>query len=352
MKRFLTFILIIMSVFAMTGCGSKERLEAQEAYKTLGMNALNQGEYKESIENFDKALSQSLGKVTGKEIEINYYKAIALFLSEDYDSAIDIYTNVIEFMKNDPDPYFLRGSVYLRKNKLNEALEDYRTAVKLSELDYEMYIAVYNNLSALGYDSQAKEFIDEALSINKKNAAAFLARGRIYLLLGQYDEASEQLQTAREKGAKEAAIYLAEVYQATGAKDAARELLSSYLTEAEASAEALSVMSTLSIDNGDYTEALTYVNRALAMEKVTNQQALLRNKIICEEYLGDYKAAYKSMKEYRALYPSDPDASREYEFIKTRYEGMAGEISQAPELPESTEATEATETTAEITAQQ
>ena len=323
MKKLLTFILITLSALAMTACGSKERLEQQEAYKTLGMKNLDGGEYEEAVVNFDKALAQSLGKITGTEIEINYYKGLAQYLGGEYDDAIETYTNIADFLEDDPDPYFLRGSVYLRNDNEDAGVSDYRKAVELSGVDYDMYIAIYNNLSALGYDEEADEFINEALSINKKNAESYLARGRIYLLLEEYDRAAEQLQTARDKGAKTASIYLAEVYQATGATDAARELLTTYLSENEATAEALSAMSTLSIEAGDYEDALDYVTRALAMENVDNKQALMHNKIVCEEHLGDYRSAYRTMKEYLELYPGDKDAKREYKFIKTRYEGMA-----------------------------
>ena len=313
------------------------------------MSLMDQGDYEGAVKAFDTALGLCLGNITNKEIEINFYKAAAQYMAGDGEGALDTYTALIDYEKNDPKPYFLRGSAYLKQGENDLAISDYKTAVSLSDSDYEMYIECYNNLHVAGLEAEALSFLNEALNLNGRNAESYLARGRIYLIMEQYDLAQDQLITAKDKGLSDAAVYLAQVYQATGAIQSAESILTEYTAEGNTSSVAMNIMSIIDMKNDDYKAALNYINQGLALEEVTNRQSLMRNKIICLEKMGDFTEAYNTAVAYCDLYPKDEDASRELIFLSTRNVSVVEEYYHLQATEEETEALEADETEEEET---
>lgn len=318
MKRKIGFLLLIACTLVFSGCTKEERLITQQQTEEMGMSLMDQGDYEGAVKAFDEALGLCLGNITNKEIEINFYKAAAQYMSGDGEGALATYTALIDYEKDDPKPYFLRGSAYLKQGETDLAISDYKSAVSLSDSDYEMYIECYNNLHAAGLEAEALSFLNAALELNGRNAESYLARGRIYLIMEQYDLAQDQLITAKDKGLADAAVYLAQVYQATGAIQSAESILTEYTADGNASSVAMNIMAIIAMKDDDFQTALNYINQGLALDEVTNQQSLMRNKIICLEKMGDFTEAYNTAAIYCGLYPKDDDASRELTFLSTR----------------------------------
>ena len=333
----LVVLISILTVFVLglTGCAKEDRLARQAEDIQMGRNALDNGQYDLAIDAFNAALGESIGRVGATEIDINYYKAAAQNLSGNYEGAIDTYTAVIDYNNTDPSPYFLRGSVYLAIGNEPSAISDYRSATALCDRDYELYIQIYNNLVNYGDQSQAMEFLNAALAVNDKSATSYLMRGRIYYIMGQYELAENELLTAQKKDKSEAAIYLAQVYEAEGRYEEAESVLDVYLSNGTPTCTALNTMGLLSMQKGDYRNALLYFDQGLDLEIVTNEQSLMRNKIIAMEHLGMFSEARVYMNSYLAQYPKDEQAHREAIFLETR---GASEVEQAP--PEQEEQTE------------
>lgn len=318
MRKKLVFLLVIVCAVFLSACTKEERLETQQKTEEYGMSLMDQGDYEGAVKAFDDALGLCLGNITNKEIEINFYKAAAQYMAGDGEGALATYTALIDYKQTDPKPYFLRGSAYLKQGESDLAISDYKTAVSLSDSDYEMYIECYNNLHAAGFEAEGLNFLNDALDLNGRDAESYLARGRIYLIMEQYDLAQDQLITAKDKGLSDAAVYLAQVYQATGAIQSAESVLTEYTAEGNASCVAMNIMAIIAMKNDDYQTALNYINQGLALEEVTNKQSLMRNKIICLEKMADFTGAYNTAVEYCELYPKDEDVSRELTFLSTR----------------------------------
>ena len=149
---------IICCVCLLAGCGS-DMVEKQEQYKQEGIAAMSAGDYELAVQQFQEALSLSRGKITAEEIDLCYYKAAALYQAGKTTEAVQVYTSLIEYDKKNADPYFLRGSVYAGERDLEKALKDYKEAVGRSPEDYELHIAVYENLKARGTACSAGKFI-------------------------------------------------------------------------------------------------------------------------------------------------------------------------------------------------
>lgn len=316
-KRYLLTGAIILGVSAtlLTGCSSRqERLEKEEAYRKIGINAMEEGDYAGAQEAFNNALNQAKG-IGANEVDICYYKAAAQFASGSLNAAIETYDALIEYDRKNADAYFLRGCVYLKSNESKKAREDFESALKYSK-DDEIYLEIYNSLSGAGYEAEAKTYLDEALEKKAgRQAKNYTVKGRIYLLLDKYEEAVEQLTTAIEKGDMEANLYLAKAYEAQGETEKANACIDAYIEKNAESSVAYNQYGCKQMREGNYEEAVDYFRQGLELEEVTNERELRSNLIVAYEYSGDFESAKTEMEAYIADYPTDEAALREYQFL-------------------------------------
>lgn len=308
-------ILLGMVMCTLTGCTSKEeRLEKQEAYRKIGINAMESGDYIAAQEAFNNALREAKS-IGVNEMDICYYKAAAQFAAGSLSDAIETYDILLEYDDENADVYFLRGCVYLKKNESAKALEDFSHAIEYAE-DDGIYVEIYNSLAGSGYEAEGLEYLNQALEKKTgKKAQNYTVKGRIYLIKKQYDKAREQLQTAIEKGDVEANLYLAKVYEALGETAKADACILAYVKEYPESSVAYNQQGCQAMEAGNYQDAVTYFNQGLALEEVTNEQELRSNLVAAYEFSGDFTSAKAAMEAYIADYPEDAMAAREYLFL-------------------------------------
>lgn len=261
----------------MTGCTTKrERLEKEDEYRTIGINAMESGDYTAAMEAFNSALELA-DEIGASEMDICYYKAAAQFAAGNLNDAIETYNALLEADEKNSDAYFLRGSVYLKMNESAKASEDYEKAIEYAK----------NNT----------------------------VKGKIYLLMERYPEAIEALTTATEKGDVEANLYLAKAYEASGEEAKAEACLDVYIEENPGSSVDYNRQGKKKMEEGNYAEAISDFTKGLELERVTNEQELRSNLIAAYEYNGDFEKAKELMQEYVADYPGDEAAAREYLFL-------------------------------------
>ena len=134
----------------------------------------------------------------------------------------------MDYDEDNPYPCFLRGSVYLKAAEKSSAIDDYKEAIDRDDDNYDLYIAIYENLAALNFESEGQEFLNIALEKSGESADDCLARGRIYTLMGQYDAAKTAYEKADDKGSDDANIYLADMYLLQGKEDECDKILDEY----------------------------------------------------------------------------------------------------------------------------
>ncbi len=307
-------MLFICLVFC--ACGVDR--EGQRQARDEGVAAIGAGDYAEAVKCFDKALSFANARVTEAEINICYYKAAAQYLAGATGDAVTTYTNLLTYDAKNADAYFLRGSVFLNDGDKENGLEDYRSAVEAAPMDYEMYIGIYENLMALGHTSEAAEFLNSALEISGEEAEDYLYRGRIYMILEQYEVAKTTLQKAVDMGNVEAKVYLAEVYHLQGDHQTAQKLLDEYIHTENLKASSLALAGDMMLEQGGYEEALAVYRQGLALENPDNVRGLLKGEVAALEFTGDFAGAKKKADEYIAAYPSDSEILRELVFLNSR----------------------------------
>lgn len=327
-KKKLTYItaLTMLSLTLMTGC-TNERRENQTAYRQIGINAMESGDYAGAVDAFNSALGQCIGKITENELDICYYKAAAQYASGDSEGAVATYTAIIDYDKKAADAYYLRGCVYLKQGNTESAVSDFDAAVRYNSDDYELYVNIYENLLAYDMTEKGEEYLNKAFDIKGNSAEDYAWRGRIYYYLGQYDNAMTELNSALDKESVIANLYIAQVYEAQGDSENAEVYYQNYVNSGAADSEAMNSLGEIEMAKGNYSGALTYLQQGIAMENVTNRRELMQNLIICYEYTFDFNSAWNVVQEYVQAYPDDTSAQREYIFLKNRVDASTAEIS-------------------------
>ena len=293
-------------------------MEKQDQLKETAIANIGAGDYASALNNLNDALALAGGRVTQREIDICYYKGAVQYLLGDIPGAIETYSALIDFDENDKYAYYMRGNVYLKEKETELALADYRKATKISGKDYELYIQIYENLDASGFRDDGLEFLNMALEIEGSSAKQLQWRGRIYMILNQYEAATRVLSTCVEKGNEEANIYLAQAYKESGDLEKSREILSAFAEKQNTSASGLLVLGDLYMEDGQYEQAFETYESALSLDDSSYNKQILKNEIGALEYLGRYQDALEKANIYITEYPADTDVLREITFLETR----------------------------------
>lgn len=307
---------VVLSVFLCTGCSSK-REEDQLSHRQKGITLMENGKYEEALEKFQAALDLSLGEVGETEMDICFYKAEAQYMLGDLEGAMATYTAIVDFNEN-AKAYFLRGNLYYSLGEEEKALKDYAAAIEQEKKDYELYIGVYEALSAHDKDKEAQDYLNQALEIKGNSAYDKMQKGRINFLLGENKTALSLLDEAVKGNEKLAHYYLAEIYSIMGDEASSKSNMDAYMESGVADSYNLFQIANDELGKGNYDMAIQCLNAALELETVPNKQIIMKTLVIAYEHNMDFNAAKELMAEYVEAYPDDEEAKREFTFLETR----------------------------------
>lgn len=315
------FLACMLAVPVLGGCSRTDR-EAQEAYRQKGIQNMQEGDYKAAEENFQKALNESLGEIGDVEKDICYYKALAQFKNGDMEDAIDTYNSLIKYDDENAEFYYLRGSVYLAQDDKENGIKDYKKAISLSKTDYELYAGIYENLAYYGYEDKGKQWLEDALKQEPKEAADYCGQGYLQYLLGENEKADKLLDTAVEKGSSDALLYQARVKKVLNDADSADKLLKKYVDKQKENKDALEKAGKVALDLELNDTAVSIFEQAAALDKDGKDTELQLNLIYAYEYSGNFKTAYEKMQAYVKDHEDDKTAQRELTFLETRVKSV------------------------------
>ena len=318
-KKVLLLPLIVLLLCILSGCqNDEEARQNQEAYRKLGINKMNEGDYAGAVEAFQKALDQSQAVIGDMELDICYYKATAQYNSGDIKGAVTTCNALIDYDDKDAKAYFIRGCVHLKEGDSENARKDYANALELSGNNYALYLSVYENLAGAGFDTEAEELVAKALELSGEEAEDYRERGHIYLIRKEYDNARKELDKAIKMGDTKALLYLAQVYDAQKDDKKAKSLYESYLKQNDSDTDTMIALGEMQMEAGKYKRALELFQQALEAGNTEDAKKLRRNEIICYENLLDFAKAKEKMASYVKDYPEDEEAQRENLFLQTR----------------------------------
>ena len=185
---------------------------------------------------------------------------------------------------------------------------------------------------------EAEGYLNRAMAIGGEEVVNHEYRGQIYYLLGEYDNAITELNTALEAGSTYANLYLAKSYEDKGDPATAEGYFKTYIAAVPADAVALNELGEIMLEKERYAEAVLYFEQGLVCEVIPNTRALMHNLVVAYEYNGNFDKAWEVIQQYVSLFPGDEEAQREYIFLKNRQ--MKDEPVNEPESTESMENTE------------
>ena len=289
----------------------------QLVYRGEGMALLGLGQYDDSLDAFSLALAQSNGLIQKIDYDINFYMGVAEYKAGRLEDAANTYSSIIAVDKNNADAYYLRGKVYLDLDRENDAKDDFNTAITLDKDNSKLYINIYKDLVAHGLGGDAKGYINSGVASVSKPSAYELGIFNYYL--EDYTQARNYFEESSEtKKTEEGIVYLAKTYEALDDASYAAALYEEYTANNKTAAIVYNELGLLKANNKDYAGALAAFEAGLQSEDVSCRQTLLFNRIVANEFLGNFDAAKTQMKEYVSLYPDDKTAVRENVFLSTR----------------------------------
>lgn len=204
---------------------SHNRKEQTSRWLELGHDHLDQGQYEQAIQcfqkaarlnpddaniyffigatqqrlsSFDQALEtyQKVLALDSRHVEALYNTAVAFHSLGRLKQAISRYQKVIELKPEFVDPHFNLGSAFHDLKKYPEAIACYRNALKLNPGYYQADYNLGNIYKELGEPSKSLECYQNALKIKPDLAQAFNNMGVIHKDMKMIDQAMECYQAA------------------------------------------------------------------------------------------------------------------------------------------------------------
>lgn len=163
MKKIKYMAVVLATGLLLAGCEEDETQNNKDAYRQIGINCMQEGDYEGAIDAFQNALDQSLAVVGEEEIDTCYYKAAAQYAAGKKEDAIETYQALINYDKKNAQAYFLLGELYRKENDMDKAKENFNLAAQYAGSDYEMYIALYQECYAAGMQTEGQEYLKKVL---------------------------------------------------------------------------------------------------------------------------------------------------------------------------------------------
>jgi tetratricopeptide (TPR) repeat protein len=156
-------------------------------FRMLGLAYDNMNDFKNAQTYYKKAMS----KKKDYKLAIEEYAFCCIKL-EDYDHAIEYFTKLIEIDQHNVQGYIGRGMAYAELKKLNEAISDFTTSIKIKS-DTKFYIIVYRSRGEIfkklkKYDEAIADF-SQIIRLRENDPDAYVSRGEIFFWEENYDKA-------------------------------------------------------------------------------------------------------------------------------------------------------------------
>ena len=167
------------------------------SYAMIGLNKYKLKQYKEALNNFDKAI-----ELNPKFALPWHYRGMSKEKLGQPEEAMKSYDRAIELNPEYVLPWFYRGMLKCESDQYKEAIKDYNQAIKLDPKNaycaYCYRSRGYAKFKLEQYEEAIKDF-DKAIELNPTLACAYASRGFInFYIKQQYKDARIDLLKAKE----------------------------------------------------------------------------------------------------------------------------------------------------------
>lgn len=184
-------MLVVAALFASS-------LAAQQQSNTdlvAGINALKAGNYQEALTSLHNAVQTQPNNEAAR-----YYLGAALFHLEQYPEALQAFREAEKLAPKRPGVRLFIGRIYAQQGAPEEAITAYEE--ELTKLhgprQAEVLVALGQAFAQAGKLDKAREALAHAIYYDSQYVEALYSYGRVFLLLGEPQEALEQFKKAAE----------------------------------------------------------------------------------------------------------------------------------------------------------
>ncbi len=291
------------------------------AYSWIACVDISNKEYGLALTAIDKAV-----KLVPKKDEV--YRSFSLLTRariytklEQYDLALDDYSQTIKEFPDNTDAYEERAQIYYEQEKYDLAEKDFRKMISLDPGSVMGYMGLGRNANAQERYEDAIEQFDYVIKLASNYASGYIYRSESYFRLGKYDEAIDDLIKSLEI---EYTLYVPFLLQEL-ADSAFNKLVPRLKVQANKEPKKYiwpTLLAWTYDDKKDYNKALEYYKQAYAIEPINGTASR-----IAEYYedLGDYDSAL----EYIDLAIEGDSTDYEYVGLKASILDGAGKSQEA-----------------------
>lgn len=288
--------------------------ELAEAYRGAGIACMEQGNYEEAEDMFQRALGETDGMISKDEIDAIYYLGETQICLGKFEEAVSNYSNLIEYDKNETEAYFYRGRVYLLLGDTKKAAEDFEKVAQ--KADARLLYGIFEAYQQAGM-TEGESYLKKITSQKGDSAELLCIIGKAYIQLGDVEKGISNLKKSAEKGEDQAYFNLGQFYESQGDFASAMQNYETYQSKAKLTIGEYHVIIECMLKQGDYEGALT-LNQELQKEGSLNKQDLQFEEIVICERGNDFSAAREKAQAYIEAYPDDEEGRKEYDFLQTR----------------------------------
>jgi pentatricopeptide repeat protein len=169
-----------------------------EAYRLLGNIHMGRRQYDLALQDLKIALSRN-----PDYLEVIHAKAEIYLWQGKAKEALEVIDPLAQKLPSGYEGTLdIRGDIYFRLGRLDDAAADYRRLIQLRPKNTETYFSLALVYCKRGEPDKARQCLDQMVEANPKLAAAYLQRGRFLRDQGEYEEAWKDSEQAAHYDSK------------------------------------------------------------------------------------------------------------------------------------------------------
>lgn len=217
--------------------------------------------YDEAIKDYERAYILTEG-ITPSYI---VWQGDVYVLAEQYETAIEKYQSVLEFLPAPGYVYARLGDAYRGLEEEDIALDYYHRAIELSPDLTTAYARIMDYYTDQDDYTTAIDYATQAINNGSDVAWIYGRRGRYYRELEDYDSALADFLTMSELEPDNLGhhYYIGDIYYQLNQYDDAKPWLERALTVEEPSVGGFARLADIYVEDGDYESAVVMMDRAL-----------------------------------------------------------------------------------------
>ena len=341
-KYFLPAALLLL-----LGCSVARAQYDREVFSLRGRQALSEGKYAQSIENFNvlarldstdywtffyRGIAKyNLGDLRGAQRDFDrsvglnpvftfgyHYRAITQSRFGNYELALQDFGTALRLRPGYEGIYFSRGVTYFLARRFDEAVEDFDRYIRKQPKDPSAYLNRGASYLYLGDTTKAVSDYDKAISLDRFEPEGYIRRGRLRASMGSYSDAIQDMDMAISLDSTSTMAFFtrAVMYYETNDYTAAMADLDRVLKDEPGNALTLYNRSLINAQVGNFMEALEDMDRVININPGNvlayyNRASFFMRMERWEDAIDDYSKAIELYPDFAKAYMNRSYALRQ-----------------------------------------